>query len=226
MDQALDARRYEFERPLALSGIDSGMRLLDFPSGGGYLRHYLPPDVEYLPAETVADYAAYADVLLCDWDRIPLASDSVDVSISIAALHHLIHGRSDCYREIYRLTRPGGCFVIADVAADSAPAAWLDEFVGTQSSEGHVAIFHDEHEERQALTEAGFRVAACRIDHYPWLFSSRQQTIDFCRGLFRLDRPDDELIWHALNDYLGTRVATDGAVELDWSLMLSKAVKD
>ena len=225
MESVPDARADEFRLPLQLSGVQAGMTLMDLPSGGGYLRRYLAQDIEYLPVETVSGYRRYADVLMGDWADLPVTDQAVDVVLSIAALHHLTDQRIACYREVHRLLRPGGCLVIADVAAGSAASRWLDEFVDQNSSEGHVARFFCP-EEIALLTEAGFDVPVARLVEYPWYFSDRQQMVRFCRGLFRLDRPTDEAIDNALEQYLGTKVAADGSLQLNWSLMHFKAVRN
>jgi SAM-dependent methyltransferase len=220
------ARSTEFELPVTLSGVRRGERLLDLPSGGGYLRRYLPAGVDYIAAETVAGYASYTDVLMCDWDRIPLADDSIQVAISIAALHHLIDERPACYRELYRLLCAGGRLVIADVAAGSRPAAWLDEFVDRFSSEGHTARFLQAEEETERLQSAGFSVRSYRTYRYPWRFASIAQMTAFCRGLFRLDRASDPVIVRGLDEFLGFRELDDGSIGLDWTLAMCRADKE
>ncbi len=225
MESAPDARAAEFRLPLELSGVKAGMNLMDFPSGGGYLRQYLAHDIEYLPVETVSGYRRYADVLMGDWTDLPVSDQSVDVVISIAALHHLTDQRIDCYREVCRVLRPGGCLVIADVAEGSPPSRWLDDYVDQHSSEGHTARFFTG-AETALLREAGFDVPVAQLVEYPWLFSDRQQMVGFCRGLFRLDRPTDQEIDNALEQYLGTTVADDGSLQLNWSLMHFKAVRN
>lgn len=225
MTDVPDARSIEFQKAVTLSSVATGEYVLDFPSGGGYLRRYLPGGACYIAAETVPDYSRYADMLVCDWDRIPLADGSIDVVISIAALHHLTDRRENVYREVCQLLRSGGRFVIADVAAGSAPADWLDHFVDRYSSQGHVASFLEAEEECARLTTAGLHVASYEVQHYPWLFSSRRQMIDFCRGLFRLDKASDDCIQQGLHDYLGVNETQDGGVELNWSLALSRAEK-
>ena len=208
MRTAPHARDTEFRIPLELAELQDGDVVLDFPSGGGYLRRLLADcgkTVTYLPAENVHAYREYGlDIIRCaDWLHVPLANDSVDVVLTIAAIHHLVGQRPDFYREMHRLLRPGGRFVIADVAVATAPAQWLDGFVDKFSTEGHTASFLDECCEVKALAAAGFEQVSYRLSGYSWDFPDEQTAIDFCRGLFRLDRATDSQILEGLQNYLG-----------------------
>lgn len=207
---------------MALAGPVPGDIILDLPSGGGYLRPYLPPGTTYLPAETIFEYAGQEELLICDWLNLPLSNASIDVIISLAALHHLIDGRSTFYREMRRVLAPGGRFAIADVAEGSPPARWLDDFVAHASSEGHVARFFRCDEVTQ-LREAGFQPVSCEQVEYPWVFASRQEMVDFCRGLFRLDRVSDAEIAAAIDHYLGVTEGPGGGIEMAWSLLHIRA---
>ena len=222
---APEARALEFELPLQLLDLQPGMRLLDLPSGGGYLKRHLPESVVHVPAETVASYADYEQVLLCDWDSIPLPDGQIDAALSLAALHHLTDRRQACYREIHRVMRPGGVFVIADVGVGSGPAQWLDNFVAAYSSEGHAAVFFEADTDSAQLRAGGFDVVSAETKAYPWRFDSRKQMVDFCRGLFRLDLPNDAQIEQAIEDLLGVDEHVGGRVEMQWSLMHFKALR-
>ncbi len=218
------ARTEEYRRAVELAAPEPGDVVLDLPSGGGYLRPYLPPRTTYLPAETIFEYAQEEKLLICDWLRLPLRNGSVDAVISLAALHHLVDGRISFYREMRRVLVPGGRLAIADVAEGSPPARWLDDFVAHASSEGHVARFF-RCEETALLAAAGFQPVFCERVEYPWFFVSRQEMVGFCRGLFRLDRVADAEIAAAVEHYLGVSETATGEIEMAWSLLHIRAIR-
>ncbi|MFN8010366.1 MAG: methyltransferase domain-containing protein [Holophagaceae bacterium] len=225
MELAPRARGAEFRLPLALAAPRAGEILVDCPSGGAYLRPELAefaPGCRYVPFESKPQYAAFVpDLVLGDWLRLPFRAASVDVLLSIAALHHLLGGRGPFYREGARVLAPGGRLVVADVAADTGPARWLDDFVGRRSSEGHQADFLEADRERRALEAAGLRVRHAELAHYTWDFADRPAACGFMKGLFRLDQPGLCEIEEAIGDLLGW--ADGPGAHVRWTLLHLRA---
>jgi arsenite methyltransferase len=70
-------------------------------------------------------------LLCCDLAAVDLANDSVDVVISNCTINHAAD-KEAVYREIRRILRPGGRYVVSDIVAETAlpesvrndPAAW------------------------------------------------------------------------------------------------------
>jgi len=69
--------------------------------------------------------------LRCELGELCLADASVDLVISSCSINH-VPDKAAVYREIYRVLRPGGRFVVADIVAEEElpeavradPAAW------------------------------------------------------------------------------------------------------
>ena len=79
-------------------------------------------------------------------EEIPLPDASVDLAMSTVSFHHW-HDQAAGVREVARVLRPGGRFLLADV---SAPP-WLSRLI-------HHARFPTAGEVRNMFTEAGLRV--------------------------------------------------------------------
>lgn len=103
----------------------------------------------------VIDELAHLEFVQGDIEDLPFAKDSFDAVISSCVINHA-RDKQQVYREIHRILRPGGRFVISDAVTreplpDSVrqdPQAWADCYGG--------AITRDEY--LQSISEAGFPV--------------------------------------------------------------------
>lgn len=118
-----EARALEFDYAVETAQPRPGDVMVDFPSAGGYLGRYLQaraPGAVYHALEHAPEYrAAGGRVKAGRWDRLPFTNASVDIVLTLAALHHLYPGRMPFYRESRRVLTRGGRLVIADVADGS-----------------------------------------------------------------------------------------------------------
>lgn len=226
MSQCPDARKTEFEIPLTLAEVREGEVLVDFPSGGAYLHAHvsaLNAGVVYHAVEHVPGYTSRElEISQGDWHRLNFPDGSVDIVFSLAALHHLYPGRPAFYSECRRILRTGGRLVIGDVVEGTDAAAFLSEFVDVHSSEGHVARFLQRDLELPEIESSGFKVSHWELRTYPWQFPDSEAAVNYCRGLFRLDKATDDQIWDGLSHYLGIKLKPNG-VELTWQLAFIRA---
>jgi ubiquinone/menaquinone biosynthesis C-methylase UbiE len=136
-----EARREEFAAILRLAAPRAGETLIDLPAGGGYLQDYLDSDAIHLIAiEPAAAFHALCrtrvrESHLAPLTALPLRDQHADLALSLAGLHHESE-RLRIFREVFRVLRPGGRFAIAEVAVNSAPARFLNEFVNQLSAPG------------------------------------------------------------------------------------------
>lgn len=187
-------RRQEFLALLERLRPVPGETILDAPSGGGYLRGYLPADVRYIAVDEAPDFHTACgsrslpgdESFLAPCQAVPLGDASVDAVCSLAGLHHLPQ-RAPVYAEWFRMLRPGGRVVLADVAEGSAVAGFLNGFVDRYNSRGHAGSFLAGHD-HAALREAGFAEVTGEEVHYHWQFRSLEHVTGFCLDLFGLDR--------------------------------------
>jgi len=215
-----EARAQEFAQVLAHAALSPGMVVADVPAGGGYLRRYLPEGCGWVGHEPCADFTNHrtgAQESGMPLLPLPFADSAADVAISIAGVHHLADKRP-LFRDMRRIVRPGGRFVLSDVATDTPVARFLDGFVGDNNSTGHEGVFLDAHTPGE-LAEAGWDVLSHRLEAFHWVFADEDAMVAFCRGLFDICKAGDAAIARALHDGPGVEQLPDGRTGLRWSLM-------
>lgn len=215
-----DVRREEFEALVTRSALRPGLRVVDVPSGGGYLQRNLPEGVSCLHLETspvfhaAALFAGREARLATSLGDLPLATGSVDRVLSLAGLHHE-SDRLRFYREAARVLRARGRLLVAEVPKGSKVAAFLDGFVD-ENGEGHRGSYLDEGD-ADLIREAGFAVDALEVVETPWRATSAAELGWFCRELFAIERATLEEVVRELRDVVGVRSSGAG-VELNWEL--------
>ena len=223
-----DARRLEFRYPIELADPKNGEVMVDFPSAGGYPGPYLlqmASNAVYHAVEHAPEYEeAGLPVTKGKWDSLPFGSRTVDIVLTLAALHHVYPGRDLFYRECHRILQSGGRLIIADVAEGTTSARFLSGFVNQFSPEGHIAQFLEEDLDVPEIEKEGFKVSYYEVRSFPWFYPDRRTAVKFCKGLFRLGLASDDQIWEALNTYLGIE-ETPGEVRMGWQLALIRADK-
>jgi len=139
VDSATHARGEDLDRIVNLAAEHGGERLVDVGTGVGHTLRRVAPSFaaaigvdatrEMLDAgRTVLAGAGLANAILVQADAtaLPIASGSTDVVTSRLAAHHFADSAA-AFREIGRILRPGGLFVLVDNFAPDDPA--LDAFI-------------------------------------------------------------------------------------------------
>ncbi|MBI1181941.1 MAG: methyltransferase domain-containing protein [Alphaproteobacteria bacterium] len=212
-----DARREEFLLPIGRSNLPPGATVADVPSHGGYLARYLPRGCRWLGHEPCAVFghgAAGDDRGLLP---LPWEDDAVDAALSVAGVHH-VEDKVSLFRELARVVRPGGRFVLADVHEASDAARFLDGWVDAHNSTGHDGLFLGEHT-LDELARAGWRVLSAERVGYHWRFASLEDMGEFCHGLFDLRASTPEETVRAIDEELGIDRLEDG-VGMRWELYM------
>jgi len=203
--------------------LTPGNALCDIPGGGGYLADYIHDcQVCFHFLETSHEFAtqcprsSHHRVIECALEgTLPLADNSMDRVLSLAALHH-VNDKPGIYREFKRILRPGGKLVIADVERGSDTAHFLNEFVDRYNSMGHCGVFLDA-DDLLDISRSGLEVTAVERPPISWSFASQADLADFCRQLFGLDLASTTDILAGVTHYL--KLSDTGAgCTLQWQL--------
>jgi SAM-dependent methyltransferase len=214
------ARDEEFAQLLAPLDLAPGTRIGDVPAGGGYLRRYLPAGVIWEGHEPCASFTNHGarsdDPANHPLLPLPWADGALDCMVSLAGVHH-IEDRPALWREVARVLKPGGRFVLSDVEEGSAPARFLDGFVGDNNSTGHEGLFLHR-KTPEALEASGLRVLASRSNAYHWRFGSRDELAEFTRLLFDICKATPGEVADAIESELGIEISGDGEVGMNWAL--------
>jgi SAM-dependent methyltransferase len=139
VDSATHARGEDLDRIVALATEHGGERIVDVGTGVGHTLRRLAPAFqraigvdatrEMLEAgRGVLAGAGVANALLVQANAtmLPIASRSADVVTSRLAAHHFVDA-AGAFREIARVLRPGGLFVLVDNYTPEEPG--VDRFI-------------------------------------------------------------------------------------------------
>lgn len=222
------ARDREFQIAVELAGLQAGQWVVDIPSGGGYLAAYLPVDCALLQIEASEVFAQLNPeglkhaTLVASQFQLPLKPNSMDCVISIAGLHHCQDKRG-IFKQLFRVLKPSGSVVLADVQSESSEAAFLDTFVHAHNSMGHQGLYLDASTAGE-LREAGFAIDSDQVEGFRWNFESEDVMAVFCKDMFGMDRATSERVAEGIARYQGYETI-QGVVCMNWKLRYIRANK-
>lgn len=224
MEQFPNARDEEFQETIQHLTIEETTRILDLPAGGGYLQRFLPRNTNYLAYDFSGEFDdQHAGIKKCKEAKIDLENGSVDVVVSLAALHHIVD-RCSFYAEMNRILTPGGQFIIGDVIEKTKVDSFLNGFVNQWNSMGHLGNFINAERDITALDNAGFKATFEEKSFY-WNFSNEMDAFRFFTDLFYLDKgPSDNVLKQALEDLGNLKV--DNSFRVNWTLGFLLATKN
>ena len=209
------ARNEEFHNAVDRAVLRPGMTLADVPAGGGYLRNFLPSECRYLPHEPCRSFSHHDSKMTDRLLPLPWDDGVVDVTFSIAGVHH-VDDKRPLFRELARVAKPEGSLVLADVHEDSVVGDFLDGFVGAHNSTGHDGLYLGPHT-LEELESSGWQVFSERRQPFRWWFSDVSAMAAFCQSLFDLRHADLGQIEKAVTGMLGVEEGPDG-VGMNWEL--------
>lgn len=228
-----DARKEEFLNLIQFIDNTERLKIIDIPSGGGYLRKYLA-EKHYLLCAEEANFFYHNCAVKHNQNKImyqkniPLEVDdkSFDVTVSLAGLHHF-QSKNWIISEFARVLKNYGQLIIADVYKTSKVDKFLNEFVDKNNSIGHLGYFLDE-EFNIILDKNNIKISFNENIKFFWIFTSLDEMANFCKNLFGLDKCNNSDIINGINEYLGF-IMENNVVKMNWELKYiygSKIVAD
>lgn len=162
-----------------------------------------------------------------------IADNTLDGVSSIATLHHFDNrqsgsgesGRVKALAEFYRLLKPGGRLVMADVAYNTISQQYFDAIDNPQHCfpTGHPHDFFTTERLKDLLTEIGFKDINIEIKKVPWAFTSEDEAVNFIHVLHNAKCSPAES-FEVAKEYLGFSQVGDH-YELGWELFFVVARK-
>jgi hypothetical protein len=205
-----NARDQEFYQLFSRYPVKNNEIILDIPSLGGYLKKYCPEDSTVLSldfSESINNISVVSPYE--KWD-IP----SVDRIVCLASIHHI--EKLDLFLENISLhIKNEGLIHLADVSLNSNISLFLDNFIGQYTSTGeHKGLYHNWCDVRFPKGLSVLNIADIKC---PWVFSSKNDMINYCRLLFDLKNISDNQILDGLEKYIGYEQNKDN-ISLKWHL--------
>jgi SAM-dependent methyltransferase len=146
-----------------------------------------------------------------------LEDGQVDLVVSLASFHH-VPNKNRVMREVHRIMRPGGVFVLVDVVDSTAPQRFFDDVVREHCVTGHDVDFLSAEWVHMLAGRANVAVIEASVCDTPWKFGSEATLLSFVRDLFAL-RISHDALKVKIEEILGVGAdARDGSVLLTWSL--------
>ena len=163
----LGRRGRVFDRLVTASGARPGEKVLDIGCGSGYFSRRIAPVVAPQgtvvgidPSQPMLDYATSHAPANCTFraagaEQLPFGDASFDLAVSSLAFHHIpTEHRAEAMREAFRVLRPGGRLLIADVRPPSIPI--LKTLISGVI--GHAVAHNISDQLGQLITDAGFTI--------------------------------------------------------------------
>lgn len=210
-----NARVLEFENLISSVDFSSIQKVLDVPSGGGYLKKYLPKNIALRSADFSEGFTN-ENIQLINPSQFSYSDNSFNLVLSLSGMHHL-NDVPKFVNECLRVVKENGSFIFSDVKKDSTVDFFLNEFVNEYNSLGHKGVFFSENSfiEFPLLQE---KVIRTQYKQYPFLFKNKAEMIYFFSLFFGLDKANEKIIYDGIRDILGLKVTPNG-LEVGWGLL-------
>jgi SAM-dependent methyltransferase len=209
------ARAQEFQHLINQFNYLQGTVVADIPSGGEYLKQYLPAHCRYVGFDPCHSNFKQNISSVTDFFPLPINNHCIDITLSLAGLHHL-ENKIPLFEEFKRITKLGGSLGIADVYQGSAAAKFLDEFVSQHNEMGHEGAYLSEKTIKE-LKQADWHITSANRNSLLWVFDDKTNMGLFCQRLFNLSCSLEKII-ASIENYLGIKILPHNLIGMHWEL--------
>lgn len=214
-------RFHEFNNLISSLNFSSLNEILDIPSGGGYLKHFLPNHLNVISTDFSEGFTNN-DIKLVSPEKLPFKSNSFDAVFSLSGMHHL-KNVPQFVEECLRVIKSDGNLIFADVKKGTSIDVFLNQFVNEYNSLGHQGdFFHEDYFEKYPNIQN--KIVECKYNEYPFVFNSKEEMILFFKLFFGLDKASDSIIYEGIQNILGIQT-TCNRIEVNWGLIQFKLKK-
>jgi len=215
MQEYPNVRINEFKSLISNTNFSDVTMVLDIPSGGGYLKKYLPEHVTIFSTDFSEGFKNDDIQLVCP-EKLPFESNSFDAIFSLSGMHHLKNVPL-FVEECLRVLKKDRNFIFADVKKGSNVDFFLNNFLNEYNSLGHRGnFFYQNYFEEYPNIQN--KIINCQYNDYPFLFQNQTEMIRFFKLFFGLDKASDTIIFEGVRDILGIEKTAKG-FEVNWGLI-------
>jgi ubiquinone/menaquinone biosynthesis C-methylase UbiE len=200
---------------------EKGDKILHIAAAGVNIKNYI--DIEGLEIELVEvdqneEFARIGNIDCINLEEMPYDDNTFNKAIVIANFHHSsIEEREKIYKEVFRVLKPGGKFVLGDVMKHSLQDSFLNKFVDKYNPNGHNGLFFSL-ADSALFNSVGFRTSL-KMEEYTWNFDSMLVFLDFCYNFFHLTKLEKNKLYSEIKKYLIVKILSDNSIEWKWRLL-------
>lgn len=210
-----DVRDNEFNSLIASVDFTQIKEVLDVPSGGGYLKNYIPSHINLKSADFSEGFIENS-IKLVSPEKLPFESNTYDVVFSLSGMHHLANVPL-FVEECIRVLTNDGTFIFADVKKDTSVDYFLNNFVNEYNSLGHEGnFFYKDFFVNSPNLQS--QLVVCQYNEYPFKFKNKEEMIHFFKLFFGLDKASNSIIFDGVQDILGIQDGNN-CIEVNWGLI-------
>ena len=228
-DQAMQkfptARDAEFFCLLENIDINNVQRVLDVPSGGGYLARFFPDNVEIHSLEPCQQFSPKLPHLTTDIDleTLLLPPNAYDLVVCQAAIHH-VKDKALFFAQCYRALQEQGILCVGDIHGSNPITSFLDTFAGAHNGTGHEGYYLTPEKIEKLASDTGFNKLQIEEKDCHWIFNNHADMLLFCRLLFGLVDVSDAELLNAIDAYIGSSEGHD-QTRLHWKMLYATLQK-
>lgn len=230
------ARENELSAAVREAELQGGEQVLEFGCGNGLLTSKLAAsvgpagcvhalDVSKTVLEKLRSRVMEPNVVpaLFDGEHLPFQNESFDLVISLANFHH-VSAKLNILREVNRVLRLRGRFILVDVSDNTPVQRYFDGPVNSFCSTGHEYPFLDRTECYELCSQADLDILRWRVMDVPWQFASPDEAMWFIHKIHDAQCTPEHCLSEA-KKFLEFYQSPDGRWWLEWQLFFLSAMK-